>query len=172
MMMILGFVCNATGTKHGIIGFGISLYPDLCCQACHDSLSTLLLSCTTFGSDGDDMSGMDMETMSMDTGTTTEDCRASNTPWLQTMAYCIQQNCDAMGYPAVKQAQCFSVQAVAGASEPTFESCLPAQSPTVELSADDMWLNVTSLVNRDLYSSTYGTLAEFTREEVLHSRYA
>ncbi|OIW24571.1 hypothetical protein CONLIGDRAFT_636726 [Coniochaeta ligniaria NRRL 30616] len=171
ILTLLCFVGDAWGTKYGIIGFGISLYPDLCCQACHDSLSTLSLNCTTFGSDGD-MSGMDMGGSEMDMGTTSDDCRASNTPWLQTMAYCIQQNCDAVGYPAEKQAACFSVQAVAGASEPTFESSLPVQPPTVELSADDMWLNVTSLVNSDLYASTYGTLAEFTREEVLHSRYA
>ncbi|KAB5513505.1 hypothetical protein GE09DRAFT_1162107 [Coniochaeta sp. 2T2.1] len=35
-----------------------------------------------------------------------------------------------------------------------------------------MWLNVTSLANSGLYSSNYGTLGEFTREEVLHSTYA
>ncbi|KAK3318921.1 ferric reductase like transmembrane component-domain-containing protein [Apodospora peruviana] len=38
----------AVASKQGILGFGISLYPDLCCQACHDSLSSLYLTCTTF----------------------------------------------------------------------------------------------------------------------------
>lgn len=172
---VLASLCfgrDAMATKHGIIGFGITLYPDLCCQACHDSLYSLYLSCTDFSSDGEDMPGMDMEEMAMDMGTTTDDCRASNAPWLQTMAYCIQQNCNAVRYPAEKQAECFSIQAVAGASEPIFQSSLPAKPPTVELAADDMWLNVTSLVNSGLYSSNYGTLGEFTREEVLHSRYA
>lgn len=165
---------NAGAAKEGIVGFGISLYEDLCCQACHDSLSTLWLNCTTFMS-SDDMSGMDMS-MSMDMdmpmGMTSDECYASNTPWLQTMAYCIQQNCNADGYPAAKQAKCFSNQAVAGASEPTFQDSLPASAPTEELAADAMWLNVTSLVNHELYYSTHGTLGEFARSEYFHTRYS
>lgn len=152
-------------TKHGIVGFGISLYPDLCCQACHDSLSSLSLSCTE-ESDGD------MADMDMGMGMTSDACRASNTPWLETMAYCIQQNCNAVGYPHDKQAECFSAQALAGAMKPTFDSSLPTKPPTVELAADDMWLNATSLVNRDTYASNYGTLGEFTRQEIFHSTYA
>ncbi|AEO65379.1 uncharacterized protein THITE_2154006 [Thermothielavioides terrestris NRRL 8126] len=142
---------------NGIVGFGISLYPDLCCQACHDSLSSLYLTCTTF-TDGGDMAGMDMRKRDMGDmmmmGTTSDECRANNTAWLQTMAYCIQQNCDADGYPADKQAECFSNQAVAGAPKPTFQESLPAVPPTVELPADAVWLNTTSLVNKDLYYST------------------
>lgn len=166
---LLCFDRYAMGSKHGISGFGITLYPDLCCQACHDSLSSLSLNCTTFDDhDDDSMPGMDMGSM----GSTTDDCRASNLPWLQTMAYCIQQQCDAVGYPVEKQAECFGVQAVAGAGEPTFQSSLPTSAPTVEVAAEEMWLNVTSLVNSGLYSSNYGTLDEFIREELLHSKYA
>ncbi|KAI3390834.1 hypothetical protein diail_8552 [Diaporthe ilicicola] len=165
-------VHDAEAAKNGIVGFGISLYEDLCCQACHDSLSTLYLNCTTFMS-GDDMSGMDMSMgMDMPMGMTSDECYASNTPWLQTMAYCIQQNCNADGYPADKQATCFSNQAVAGASEPTFQASLPATAPTVELASDAMWLNVTSLVNHELYYSTHGTLYEFGRSEYFHTRYS
>lgn len=166
--------------KNGVVGFGISLYEDLCCQACHDSLSALYLNCTTFMS-SDDMSGMggmDMkkvkrDDMAMDMmGMTSDECRASNTPWLQTMAYCIQQNCKADGYPADKQATCFSNQALAGASQPTLQDSLPATAPTVELAADAMWLNDTSLVNHELYYSTHGTLGEFARSEYFHTRYS
>lgn len=177
---LFSLVHNAEAAKDGVVGFGISLYQDLCCQACHDSLSALFLNCTTFMS-SDDMSGMDMgmkmkkrDDMAMDMpmGMTSDECRASNTPWLQTMAYCIQQNCKADNYPADKQIQCFSTQALAGASEPTLQDSLPAEAPTVELEADAMWLNVTSLVNRDLYYSTHGTLGEFARSEYLHTRYS
>lgn len=166
--------------KNGVVGFGISLYEDLCCQACHDSLSALYLNCTTFMS-SDDMAGMDgmdmkkvkRDDMAMDMmGMTSDECRASNTPWLQTMAYCIQQNCKADGYPADKQATCFSNQALAGASQPTLQESLPATAPTVELAADAMWLNDTSLVNHDLYYSTHGTLGEFARSEYFHTRYS
>jgi hypothetical protein len=166
-------VHHVAGDKNGIVGFGISLYQDLCCQACHDSLSSLHLTCTTFddGGMGDmgDMGGMgDMGMM----GTTSAECYANNTAWLQTMAYCIQQNCNADGYPADKQAECFSAQAVGGASTPTFHDSLPATPPTIELASNATWLNVTSLVNGDVYYSTHGTLGEFAREEYLHTKYS
>ncbi|KAK4234075.1 fcd1ed96-f99e-4d28-9e70-49d2afc1fed5 [Achaetomium macrosporum] len=170
---------HADASKDGIVGFGISLYPDLCCQACHDSLSALYLSCTTFHHGGgmsgmdmrkrDDMVGMEgMETMGM----TSDECRANNTAWLQTMAYCIRQRCDVDRYPADKQAECFRNQAVGGAPLPTFRDSLPATAPTVELAEDAMWLNVTSLVNSQLYFATHGTLGEFAREEYLHTKYS
>ncbi|KAK8045555.1 hypothetical protein PG993_005579 [Apiospora rasikravindrae] len=170
----------AFGFQHGIVGFGIDLYQDLCCQACHDALSTLFLSCTTFmdqpegGTSNGGMSsmgGMGMD-MDMPMGMTSDECRATNPPWLQTMAHCIRSRCDADGYPFAKQAQCFSKHAVAGAAEPSFQNSLPLAAPTAELSADAMWLNATSLVNGDSYYSIHGTLGEFAREEYLHTRYA
>lgn len=157
------------------MGFGRSIYQDSCALACYDSLSSLYLSCTTFP-EHHDISGMNGNMkmdMSMDMmGTTTEECRTSNTPWLQTMAYCIQQACGAHGYTVKDQARCFSTHAVAGALEPTFQACLPDTVPTTELSAHAMWLNTTSLVNHDLYYATHGTLDEFARSEYLHTRYS
>lgn len=105
-------------------------------------------------------------------GMTTDECRTSNTPWLQTMAYCIQKACGAQGYTVENQARCFSTHAVAGASEPTFDECLPITTPTVELAANATWLNSTSLVNHDLYHATHGTLEEFARSEYIHTRYS
>ncbi|KAI0420240.1 ferric reductase like transmembrane component-domain-containing protein [Xylaria grammica] len=166
---------DVSGAKNGIIGFGIPLYEDACSLACHDSLSSLYLGCTTFP-EHHNMSGMSMSMdMDMDMemmGTTSEECRTSNMPWLQTMAYCIQQACGAYGYSVEKQAKCFSVHAVAGASEPTFHDCLPDTAPTVELPQDAMWLNVTSLVNHETYHATCGTLEEFARSEYIHTKYS
>lgn len=172
VVWLLCLVQMTQADENGIIGFGISLYQDLCCQACHDSLSMLYLNCTTFsdGMGGDGMSGTGTDTTTM--GMTSDECHASNTPWLQTMAYCIQQNCNADGYGAENQARCFSNQAVAGATSPTFQESLPATAPTEELAADAMWLNVTSLVNRDTYYATHGTLGEFARQEYMHARFS
>lgn len=162
------FIHHVSAIENGIVGFGIALYQDVCCQSCHDSLSSLYLNCTTFP-EGDDTS----MSMSMDTtATTSDECYATNIPWQQTMAYCIQQNCNADAYSVEKQAKCFSTQAVAGASEPTFQDSLPSAAPTVELLEDAMWLNVTSLVNRNTYYATQGTLKEFARSEYLHTRYS
>lgn len=169
--VLLGLLAAQGGRAQsgkGIIGFGISLYQDECCQACYDSLSALYLTCTTFANDTS--SHIDMPAMPM--GSTSPGCYASNIPWLQTMAYCIKSNCDAHGYPARKQATCFRKHAVMGAATPTFLESLPSAAPTAELAADAMWLNVTSLVNRETYESTYGTEAEFARSEYIHERYS
>lgn len=165
-------------TGVGIVGYGISYYDDLCCQACHDSLSELYLSCTTFSEeDHSGMEGMDMGSdgdmaMTMIMGTTSDECRLSSTPWLQTMAYCIRSRCDADNYSAENQAKCFSALAVAGASEPTLQQSLPPSAPTTELAEDAEWLNTTSLVNGALYYATYGTYGNFAASERYHSRYA
>ena len=163
---------HVSAIKNGIVGFGIPLFQDLCCQSCHDSLSSLYLNCTTFP-EGDNMSMSMSMSMEMDMmGTTSDQCYATNIPWLQTMAYCIQQNCNARGYSAEMHAKCFRAQVVAGASEPTFQDSLPATAPTVELSKDAMWLNVTSVVNKNTYYATHGTLKEFARSEYIHTRYS
>ena len=164
------FIINASAKEHGIVGFGISFYQELCCQACHDSLSSLYLNCTTFTESGD--TSMEMNTDMKIMGTTSDECYASNVPWLQTMAYCIQQRCDAEGYGAKKQAKCFSKLAVAGALEPTLQNSLPTAAPTAELLEDAMWLNVTSLVNSNVYYNTRGSLKEFARSEYIHTRYS
>ncbi|KAI1352080.1 ferric reductase like transmembrane component-domain-containing protein [Xylaria sp. FL0043] len=178
-LVFLSFIQNVRGASSGIIGFGLSIYQDPCCLACHDSLSSLYLGCTTFPKPHN-MSGMnmgmkmdmDMDMDMMMMGTTSDECRSSNLPWLQTMAYCIQQGCSAHGYTAEKQAKCFSTHAVAGASKPTFDDSLPSTAPVAELPQNATWLNVTSLVNHDLYDATYGTLAEFARSEYMHTRYS
>ncbi|TGO64720.1 hypothetical protein BCON_0006g00010 [Botryotinia convoluta] len=171
VLFVLG-ICHVTVADNGIIGFSLTMYQDICCQACHDFLSSLYLSCTTF--ENDDNSSMDMS-MSTDMAMevmTSDECYATNILWLQTMAYCIQQNCDADGYSTEKQAKYFSTQAVAGASSPTFQDSLPAVAPTVELTEDAIWLNVTSLVNKNTYYATHGTEKEFARSEYIHTRYS
>jgi hypothetical protein len=173
LVSIISVTSAQTGT--GIIGYGISFWQDLCCQACADSLSALYLNCTTFSDSG---SGMDMggssSDMDMIVGTTSDDCRASNTPWLQTMAYCIQSNCNAHGYTSeAKQEACFVAHALDGnAAGPSYQSSLPAMAPIVELNADATWLNETSLVNADMYFSMYGSEGNFAESEYYHTKYA
>ncbi|TRX96499.1 hypothetical protein FHL15_002771 [Xylaria flabelliformis] len=170
---------HVSAANDGVVGFGIDLYPDLCCQTCRDSLSTLYLSCTTFPNNNAssmDSSGMkkrhdDGEPMA-NMPMTSDECRTSNLPWLQTMAYCIQQNCNAVGFGTVEQAKCFSKEAVSGAAKPTLQESIPTKVPTVELARDAVWLNATSLVNSELYYATYGTYAEFGRSENYHTKYS
>ncbi|KAG9241721.1 ferric reductase like transmembrane component-domain-containing protein [Calycina marina] len=156
---------------NGIIGFGIPLWQDVCCRSCSDSFSSLYLNCTTFDDDTS-VDSMDMDTDSTSTGTTSMECYETNLPWLQSMAYCLQQKCPADGYGTTQQAACFSTYALMGEATPTFLDSLPDVAPTVMVEEDAVWLNVTSLVNADAYYSTHGTYSEFIRSEYIHTRYA
>ena len=84
-LLVLG-ICHVAVAGNGMIGFGLTMFQHLYCQACQDSLPALQLSYTAFGKD--DISSMDvlmpkitaMELMASD------ECHATNMPWLQTMA--------------------------------------------------------------------------------------
>jgi len=151
----------ARAVKHGIIGFGITLYPDICCQACNAALSSLSLNCTTF----DDPSMAEM-------GTTTPACRGSNRPWLESMAYCIRTHCESDGLSESQQDECFTTYSLVATNETSLEGNLPAVPPTEILPGTATWLNSTSLANQETYQATYQTLEEFSRQENLHARFA
>jgi len=164
-------------TKHGTIGYGINMYHPWCCYACLDSLATVYINCTTFSKpSGDD--GMSMKLrkrMDMDmemTGTTSDECYASNKPYLQSMAYCIQSHCDAEGLSYEKQNSCFQGIAAGGVTVPTLHDALPGTPPTEELAADAMWLNKTMLVNEDYWKADRGTIEEFEISEEDHVKFS
>ncbi|PVH70598.1 hypothetical protein DL98DRAFT_661067 [Cadophora sp. DSE1049] len=165
---------GAVAVKDGVIGMGISMYKPVCAYACHDSLASLWLNCTTFSTGHDDMAGMDMKLLKrMDMGgeaeaTTSMECVASNMPWLQTLAYCLKDRCGIDGVGEKKIAKAYSTLSMSDAA--VYSEMLPATAPTTELEADAMWLNETSLVNYDLYFSNRQTLQEFEYQEDTHAQ--
>lgn len=164
-------------TPQGTIGLGIEMYKPLCCYACHDSLSSLYLNCTSF-SEKMDHSGMDMKLLKrMDMGgesmaTTSDACYASDEIWLQTLAYCIEDKCSKDGVSENKQSQCFAKVAANGEPVPDMQALLPPQPPVLALGEEEIWLNVTRLVNEDTYLTNRRTLSEFSSSEERHTRYA
>jgi len=162
-------------TKHGVIGFGIPMYKPVCCYACHDSLSSLYLNCTTFSDDHH--SGMDMKLkkrMDMGGGSmadTSNECRSTDQTWLQTLAYCISSRCTQEGASESHQAQCFQTVAAGLIPVQSLQSSIPSQAPTVEVADDDEWLNTTHLVNPVLYADNRRSLDEFAKTEERHTRY-
>ncbi|KAH6718239.1 ferric reductase like transmembrane component-domain-containing protein [Leptodontidium sp. MPI-SDFR-AT-0119] len=163
---------GASAVKHGMIGMGINMYKPVCAYACHDSLASLWLNCTTFSTPSDDMAGMDMKLLKrMDMGeeaeaTTSMECVASNMPWLQTLAYCLKDRCGIDGVGEKKIAKAYTTLSMSDIA--VYSEMLPAENPTTELDADAMWLNETSLVNYDLYFSNRQTLQEFEYQEDTH----
>jgi len=169
----------AAEKQYGVLGFGIAMYQPLCCYSCHDALSALYLNCTTFSEDmGMGHSGMDMKLRKrMDMGgesaaTTSDACYASDKTWLETFSNCVHDKCSKDGVGGDKQSQCFSKLAANGLPVPSLQASLPSTIPGVELDADAMWLNTTSLVNEHAYLSNYVTMKEFVSSEHRHTRYA
>ncbi|KFY30739.1 hypothetical protein V493_01685 [Pseudogymnoascus sp. VKM F-4281 (FW-2241)] len=95
---------------------------------------------------------MDMEMHMKMMPTTSEECYAANTHGFRLWHTASSRN--------------------AMPTEPTFQDSLPPNAPSIELPKDAMWLNATSLVNRNIYNSIFGTLKEFTRQEYMHTRYS
>lgn len=169
----------AAEKQYGVLGFGIAMYDPLCCYSCHDALSALYLNCTTFSEDMDmGHGGMDMKLLKrMDMGgestaMTTDTCYASDRTWLQTFSYCVHDKCSKDGVDGGKQSRCFSKMAANGLPVPSLQASLPSTAPGVELDANAMWLNTTSLVNEHTYLANYVTMKEFVSSEHRHTRYA
>jgi len=167
----------SSALKHGTIGMGITMYYPVCAYACSNSLSGLYLTCTTFEDESHmdmDMDGMDMKVkkrMDMGSepeGTTSSECRARDTFWRQTFAYCLKANC---AKDKVKESDIEDVWQVLAADEltvPSYQSSIPSDAPTNELEPDAMWLNTTALVNNKTYWSNHQTLYEFEYQEDTH----
>ncbi|KAI6711438.1 ferric reductase like transmembrane component [Diplocarpon mali] len=159
------------GAKQGTIGMGISMYKPVCAYACHDALASLYLSCTTFSAEGHDMEGMVMKRMEEmggeAMGTTSEECYATDPVWAQTLAYCFRDRCAIDG---AKEGAVRKAWTALSMTEAAYEDSIPPERPAAELAADAVWLNVTSLVNSELYFSYRQTLSEFEFQEEMHVR--
>lgn len=170
ILLLCGQFLGAMAT-HGTVGMGITLYQPFCMYSCQGAVSTLYLSCTTFEDDTDMTMDMSMD-MGMDDavmGITSPECYATNTPWLQTLAYCFKQSCAADGVSEETIEIQWSLMSYAAANE-SYQSNIPTVAPTTELEADATWLNATSLVNQDMYDSYDRTLRNFYFQEVTHVR--
>lgn len=140
--------------KHGVIGIGISMYKPFCCNTCHDTLSTLYLSCTDF------LAGEAI---------TSVECRASNTAWLQSLAFCMDQKCTAQGLSHDAIQTCWESMSD---SVSQYDQWVPDTPPQTELDFNATSLNTTSLVNEELYTSTILSYEEWEHEEDMHSCFA
>jgi hypothetical protein len=156
-----------------LVGYGIWPYKPVCAFACLRALSGYRLSCS---SEMDMHGGMH----SHNSATTSPQCRAEDTSWLTTLAYCAQTKCAAEsgavhiseleGFweaqstedPTISPKWTFS-QAVANVTEP----------PQRELGADAeaQMLNFTALVSPEAYTSQYNAMFAVQRETVVESSY-
>lgn len=156
-----------TGSALGkLVGYGIWPYEPVCAFACLRALSGYTLSCSSEA----EMHGG---------GVTSPRCRAGDTAWLTTLAYCAQTRCAGSGVSASRLEGFWEAQSTEDAAVPprwTFSQALANVSgtpPGRELGedAESETLNFTALVNARLYTSQYNAMFAVQRETVVESSY-
>ena len=153
-----------------LTGFPQNIYDPYCAMASLLSLYSLELDCSTMGA-----------TVGMMTMMTSSSCWASNTPYLTSLAWCMQTKCAEFDIKASKL-ETFWEQEATGQS-PAGVKTVPAKwssaealanvasPPTTQLSANATELNATSLVNPDVYLEQWNVLTSVQQETTRENAY-
>jgi hypothetical protein len=158
------------GPTSALIGYGIPMYKPNCAFACRSVFADAMLSCST------DDHGHGAHNHG--TGPTPPDCRAGSTPWLTTLANCINATCadvepwklekywadKCTGDPAVQPKWTYAETLVEleKTGKPTQMLDPEEEMPLLDFTAD---------FDRDTWESYRGTLFHFEWAETIHSRY-
>lgn len=170
LLLIAWLACFLSSlSQAALVGFGIWPYNPPCAFACDRSLSSLIVSC----SEPISMEGM----MHMGASITSPQCRAGNTVWLTTLAWCIKDQCAKYNIPTYQLEEYWwkhvtdspSVKPKWDYSSTLFN--IP-QLPNRTLTKDDTYLNTTAaLVDPGTYLSQYNALTAVQRENVVESSF-
>ncbi|GAB1312357.1 Ferric oxidoreductase domain-containing protein [Madurella fahalii] len=153
-----------------LIGYGNMPYDPLCAESCLRSLTTYTLDCTHTGGGHGHGHGHGPAT--------SPECFASSTPFLTTVAWCINTKCAEYNV-AVSKLESFWEQWVTGnrsvAAKWTYSVALThidPRPPTHHLGDADTILNVTSIVSPSAYLRQWNVLGMVVRENVVESTYS
>lgn len=161
---------------HGVIGYGITMYDPPCAFACRDTTQGWMLDCAdTDSGGGHEMTVMKrMEGMD-DMEMPSPECYADNDPYLQTLAWCISTHCDGVSTSKLEE---FWASNVVGslANQPTpkysYQKSLQLiTEPPTSIISTDSTLDAPSLVDEEVYLSSYNGNHGFENMEVKSSRY-
>ncbi|KAL3422965.1 ferric-chelate reductase [Phlyctema vagabunda] len=151
------------------IGLGIEMYNPSCAFACRAVVASFPLECSTHEmSSGDHMGhgGMAM---------TTPECRASDTPFLTTLAWCMNSTCTDFGIEAWKLEKYWAEQSTGAIKTLPKWTYLEALMEVTEIPqqevSEDGTLNFTAAVSRESWSAERMSMVRFEEQETLHSRY-
>ncbi|KAH9221866.1 ferric reductase like transmembrane component [Leptodontidium sp. 2 PMI_412] len=160
-------------TRHGLVGYPITMYKPTCAFACRAAISSAQLNCSVV--EGGSMEHM-ADMASMAEFSTPPECYATDDIFLQTLAWCVASRC--VDLPVWRLEKYWSLN-VAGIQpdqprpkEPFEEALMKIPSPpTTVYNSSGMMLNSTQLVSDDDYNIQYSTLANFENGEITHERY-
>lgn len=152
-----------------LIGHGIEMYNPLCAFSCRAAIASAMLTCSDHDMAGGAHSGHG------GSGATTPDCRASDSPFLTTLAWCIGTTCAESKVEAWKLEKYWREKTTgdkAVAPKWTLGQALEevTEPPTRELGEDEM-LNFTAQVSQEAWAMHAATMEYFEWQETLHARY-
>jgi hypothetical protein len=155
-------LASAGRDGHGLIGYGIKMYQPPCAFACQSSISNPL-DCPMDQHDMEGMEGMKVKRMSHGGEKPSPECYANSKPYLQTLAYCMDQRCPDDVHTSARDK--FFEMSIGGRLKqppvPMYSNSTPA---------DDMLMEV-SLVEDEDYISNFNGNHGFELAESKHSLY-
>lgn len=157
--------------RHGLIGYGISMYKPVCAFSCRAVVSGATLSCST-----EEMGGMSMSGMSMGMAAeTSAECYSTDDSYLQTVAWCMSTRCKDVPVSDLEQYWEINVvgdQKVQPKPKESYQQALASvKGAPTEAMVSGNPLNKTSLVGDDDYDSNLNALSAFESFEDSHERY-
>lgn len=147
-------------------GYGFSWYDVPCAWACYNSLSGAPLACTSM----DDSSGH-----SHGAGPTSPECRAGDTAFLTTLAYCMDSHCDAVKTPTWRRERFWSSHVTGDKTilpKWAYSTALDAipEPPTTVFNSSEV-LNQTTILGQEAYDKQYNFNVMFDHIEMLQAQY-
>ena len=156
-----------SGPVVALVGIDTDMYNPPCAYACNSAIASNMLSCSS-----EDEMGGDMD---MGSAMTSPQCRAGDTAFLTTLAWCLHTKCAQYRVRTSKlekfwEDQCTGDPTVAPKWD--FSTALQhvAEPPTQELTMDDT-LNFTAITPEATWELQYHTMTAFEAEETVHARY-
>jgi hypothetical protein len=160
---------------HGLIGYGIKMYQPPCAFACQSSISNPL-DCPMDSHDMEGMEAMKVKRMSHDSEKPSPECYANSKPYLQTLAYCMDQRCPEDVKTSARD-KFFEMSIGGRLKQPpvpmySYVEALRSieQSPTNSTPADEMLMEVSLVADED-YVPNFNGNHGFELVESKHSLY-
>jgi hypothetical protein len=158
---------------HGLIGYGIKMYHPPCAFACQSSISNPL-DCSMDHHDMEDMEGMKGKRMSHGGEKPSPECYANSEPYLQTLAYCMDQRCPDH-VPTSTRDKFFEMSIGGRLKQPPVpmysyvEALMSIDRAPVNSTPADETLTQVSLVEDEDYISNFNGNHGFELAESMHS---
>lgn len=163
----LGLACLGSGPVVALVGIDTDMYNPPCAHACRGAIASNMLSCSNHDATGGHMHG--------NSAMTSPQCRAGDTAFLTTLAWCMSNKCAQDRVPTSRlenywEEQCTGDPTVAPKWDYGTALQQVTQPPTRALSKDDT-LNFTALTSEAAWELQFSTLTTFEAQERVHARY-